>query len=168
MKKVFIITLKILTIAMALALILSGCQKRKPKDIEVIFVRNYFIENYYEDKIDFNNKQHWKAGPINRSQKVEDYIFVCDLEDEKITDFLNAIKEYELLSWEGEYRLTGEYHDGHQWSINIIFSDSTSTGAYGDNNYPETYDEIREALENLTGSIILDEKSGLYKRRYPD
>ena len=157
-KNVSIIYLKITIAIIALTIILIGCKKSEPPDIEVIYVRNYNISYYYEYKIDLKNKQYSKAGPLDRSQNVEDYELVCELEDHKIDEFLCTVSEYKLLFWKELYKLPGEHHDGHQWSIKVIFTDSTSTGTNGDNHYPDTYDEMRIALKNLTGYVILDEK----------
>jgi len=156
MKIVLNTTLKIFMIAMLIfVLILSGCKKNKPPDIEVIVVRNYFFDNQYIDRIDLKNKEYWKAGPIKTSLSEVEYTFVCDLEDNKITDFLRAAQAYGFLSWEEEYLPEGIIYDGHQWGIVIHFSDSTEKGMYGDNSYPETWDEMYKAFKDLTGSVIL-------------
>jgi len=147
-QKIFMIAILIF------ALILSGCKKDKPPDIEVIDVRNYYFENQYMDRIDFINKEYWIAGPIQSSLSEVEYTFVCDLEDNKITDFLHAVHEYGFLSWEEEYLPEGIIYDGHRWGIVIHFSDSTEKSIYGDNRYPETWDEMSMAFEDLSGSIV--------------
>ena len=131
----------------------EGCQ-RKVKDIEVIIVRNYNIGYYFEDKIDLKNMRHEKAGPLLTSHKVMDYTYACDLDKEKIVDFLRSARRNRLLSWKDEYFPEQYIHDGYIWEIIIYFTDSTFKEIYGDNCYPETWNEMSDAFEALTGSII--------------
>ena len=164
MKKSGIIISVAIMICVMLSASITGC-KEKEKNIDIIIVRNYYMSNYTEDKIDLTNKKYWTAGPINNSLDVEEYTFVCDLDEEKISDFLRAAKQNKFLSWEKEYILPGSYHDGHQWSINICFNDLTVQESYGDNDYPDAWDEMLKAFKELTDNYILGEKSSLYERR---
>ena len=126
MKNIYFRVLIFIIGTMALIFSLSSCQKAT-KDIEIIIIRNYIREVSYEDKIDLTNKQYWESGPLDRSEEVEKYNFVCDLDDKKITEFLLAAKEHEFLSWEEEYRPDQIICDGVQWKITIYFTDSTDS-----------------------------------------
>ena len=154
MQKACCVALRIINTVIILMILLSGCTKLNKNEIEVICVRNGYMQNYYEDKIDIKNKQYLRAGPLKGSETVEHYTFICDLEDDRIADFLSAVKDYGFLSWKEEYLPKGIIHDGHQWGIVIVFSDGTEKGIYGDNRYPDTWDEMSIAYEDLTGHII--------------
>ena len=157
MKKALTISRKILMIIIISSLLLSGCQsdkqkREKPWEIEVIYIENSYFGNRYIDKIDLVNKEHWIAGPITYSQD-EEYSFVCNLDDGKIASFLHDVEKYKFLLWEEEYS-PGIIHDGHVWSIEVCFSDNTEKVMRGHNQYPETWDEMSIAFEDLTGSIV--------------
>ena len=125
------------------------------KDIEEIYVLNIYMDRYYLNKIDLINKEFSKADLANDTHKEQEYTFVCDLDDKRISDFILAVDDYKLLSWEEEYLPAGIIHDGHRWAIWIYFSDSTQQSMYGHNRYPETWNEMYLAFEELTGYVVL-------------
>jgi len=158
MKRIFTLFLIDVAIAIVLLSLLAGCQKENLVDIEVIYVSHQLFENTYINKIDLVNKVYSSTLPINTS-KNNGNEFVCDLDDDKIETFRRNVKEYDFLSWEGEYKWPGEYYDGHMWSITICFSDSTEKTVYGHMRYPETWNEMSDAFERLTDSYVLGKRS---------
>ena len=143
--------------AVVFVVCIDGCQN-KTQDVEMIIIRNYVREIYYEDRVDFLHMIYERAGPLSTSVLAKDnnYIFVCDLCEKKTTEFFRAVKKSRLLFWEDEYLPEHEIYDGLQWEIIIMFTDSTKKVIYGDNSYPDTWNKMAEAFEELTNHIIIN------------
>ena len=151
MRKVILSVLLVLIVCAGL----SACQEPYQKKIDEIYVYrgNRFapVPTY---KIDLKNQKFfeylWSALP--------EYRFVRDLSAEKIEEFLRESARCEFTEWKERYTNIN-VADGHQWKIIVTFSDSSSITSEGGNKYPETWDGMYAALENLTGENILVHKS---------
>ena len=74
---------------------------------------------------------------------------IAYLEDAKVHEFLMAAEEIGFLSWKDQYVPDPHITGGFQVWIRIVFSDSTEKKVYGFNAYPEKWDEMWDALNEL-------------------
>ena len=170
MKKKRILQIAALVLA-ALAAATFADFDNDAKGIDTIRVSNYdYWTGFYEYKIDLKNKQLWEytartaVGPYiprDESAENEGYTFVRDLEDGNIRAFLNSAARYGFAGWDTSYNNLNTY-DGYQWGITITFSDGSEKEMSGSNAYPDAWDKMRGAFENLTGENILRFESATY------
>jgi len=121
---------------------------------------------YAEFIIDFVENKVWKyySAPgygcsyRDKSAKNEGYDYIRSLSDEETGVFMRESARLGLTKWEREYREVGLL-DGHEWGIVIHFFDRTRQSARGYNEYPETWDKMREAFLELTGEDVLMRKA---------
>jgi hypothetical protein len=137
--------------------------KTYQKPIDVIYIyHEAFGQRYPEYKIDLKNKQFWEFTSdgydnfITRDSSAENegFTFVCSLNEEKIETFILKSSRYGFTKWKNTYK-NKNILDGHQWGITILFSDSTKKEIIGSNKYPETWNEMYDTFESLTGKNIL-------------
>ena len=128
-----------------------SCQKSESdSDIEVIYLRYAYEDNNYYRKIDLINKEYWKSGPRKYEQDV-DYQFVSSLEDDSIVIFLEECNRNGFLTWDEEYLPDYPSFNSNWWWITIQYSDASEKKMCGHGLYPDTWDEVRNALKALTG-----------------
>lgn len=84
----------------------------------------------------------------------EGYSLVTDFDGGKIAAFLQAAERYGFADWEESY-IEYAVADGDVWRIEINFSDGTTKSISGNSAYPETWEEMSVALEELTGKRFL-------------
>jgi len=155
-----------------LASIFSGCTKTDEKEqfmtyqkkINEIYVYHSELGLHSpEYKIDLKNKQFWEfvCDWSNKELRIRDsssenegFTYVCDLDQEKIDDFIRKSSRYGFTLWDNSY-YNNNIEDGHQWGIIITYFDSSQYKITGSNEYPETWDKMLKAFEDLTGSDIL-------------
>ena len=117
---------------------------------------------FEEYEIDFSQKKFTilvRGGFIGMTNEVKkDNPTIKILEDESINAFLLTAQEKGFTEWEKFYD-NDVVDGGHQWGILVSFSDGTEKEIRGSNAYPETWNEICDAFQNLTGENILFTKS---------
>jgi len=168
LKKLFPLALVVL-----LAVLLVGCNFATPKEIDVVYVsyRDETGRIGYEQKVDLKEKQLWKysstaydpnrivpSGPMAEN---EGFVFVRDLDDDKIASFRREAERYGFANWADEY-INPNVCDGDRWDIAIGFSDGTTKTVVGSNAYPTTWDKMFMAFEKLAGERILLFESDYY------
>ena len=160
MKKLFIFTLIFI-----LPLLLISCSTEPvERDISNIYIYHCGggSRPYEEYKIDFKNNKFtilYRGGYTGRIDEVKkDSPVVKSLSDSSIDEFFEAKKEYGFDNWENEY-INNAFEDGHEWGIVIDYSDGNKKEIKGSNAYPETWDEMFVAFENLTGENVLRVKA---------
>ena len=150
-------------IAFILCLMVVGCQDHDQKEIDQVYIyHSGFGQITPEYKIDLKNKALWayKSDLMenyqerNRESENEGFTFVCNLESEKIEDFIEKSIRNGFTKWHGFYD-NPNICDGHQWGIEITYADQTATEISGSNRYPNTWNKMRKAFEELTGEDIL-------------
>ena len=147
-------------------LLLGSCSMNRSNDknrsISEIYVYHYSetADPFEEYKIDFVNKEFTIlarekvfAGAQGHAVK-RDSPVVKKLSDDMIEDFLKAAKKNKFADWEEHYA-DPDIMDGHQWRIDITFSDGTVKEISGSNAYPKTWDAMYRAFERLTGEKVL-------------
>ena len=112
-----------------------------------------------EYKIDFSGKQlleYMATDYAERDEMLENegYTLVGSLDDEKIAAFFEDCDEYGFNDWEEDYSRQ-DIMDGHQWGIFVTFADGSVKKVHGSNAYPETWNEMKTAFENLTDRNVL-------------
>ncbi len=107
----------------------------------------------YEISSDYENYE-----PRNSDAENEGFTLVSELSDEEVEDFLEQCDRYNIAKWKSQY-MNDDICDGHQWGMIILFTDGTHKEISGSNAYPGTWDEMREAFEDLTGEDILSVSS---------
>ena len=168
---------RILTISLLLLVCIcfSSCQKtyqtpkgvktyQKPIDLIYVY-HEAFGQRFPEYKVDIKNKQFWEFisnsyenfVARDTTSKNEGFTFVCSLSEDKIETFILESSRNGFTNWKDTYE-NDNILDGHQWGIIIMFSDSTKKEISGSNQYPETWNKMFEAFENLTGENILLQK----------
>lgn len=85
-------------------------------------------------------------------------LFIKDLGNDEIQVFLRESARFGLTQWEERYVDPG-ICDGHQWGITIYFADGEKMESRGSNAYPETWDDMNAAFNELTGENVLLYKS---------
>ena len=153
-----------LLFAIAVSFCLFGCSPEDHREVSVIYIshsRFGYVEHEY--KVDLRNKEFWKyrledySSRDNRRDEMsenEGFSFVGDLTTKEIEDFSAAMKRFAFTTWEGDYGDSGG-HDGHQWSMIIVFLDGTMQVSSGSNMYPKRWREMFTAFEDLTGERAL-------------
>jgi len=140
--------------------ILVNSVNQEVKDIDEIYVFfggfGFIVREY---KIDFVNKKLWEFQTVpggsgrDSSAVNEGYTFVGNLNDVKIADFFKECTKYGLANWERSY-VEEDIMDGVQWGIEVKYTDSTVLLSGGSNKFPGTWNNIGDALLNLTGKNI--------------
>ena len=133
------------------------------KDIDVIYIEHGgFDMQTSEYKIDLKEKkfyQYISKGfethiPRDKSAENEGFSFVSDLDEENIATFIRSSARYGFTKWKDKYD-DPNVEDGHQWGIRIVFADGTEKQVYGSNKYPQTYEKMADAFQQLTDTKIL-------------
>ncbi len=168
----WVIIRRVTTVFLLILICFTSCQKNDQtsigvdtdqKTIDAIYIyHEAFGQRYPEYKIDLINKKFWEFtsdGYENftardSSSDNEGFTFVCNLEDDKIETFILDSSRYGFTNWEKSYK-NNNIVDGHQWGITIMFSDSKKKEIIGSNKYPETWNDMYEAFENLTDKNVL-------------
>ena len=141
--------------------IITGSVDKEVKNINVIylsFTQLGLVTQEY--KIDFVSKKVWEFDIRNGIQwrdptaENEGYTFAGDLSDEKISSFLKDCSTYGMENWE-EFYDNKTIIDGLQWSLKVVYSDSTIMKSAGSNAYPETWNEMQGAFQRLIGKTWL-------------
>ena len=158
MKRIYL-----LTVIFLLLICTSGCSKSNQKDIDEIYIYHSALGQIFSEyKIDFTDESCWKYTTgiygryVRRDKSLENegFTFVSDLDAEKIEQFLKDAARCGLTRWESSYINEGVF-DGHQWGMIITYADATQSSVSGSNKYPETWDKMLKAFENLTGENVL-------------
>ena len=104
-----------------------------------------YFEGYYEVVMDFQSRKlQWKHSGAGSEQSYEMTI------GKNILDtFIEELKMLDLLNWRAKYIEPGVC-DGTQWSIEII-KNSRNIKKYGENKFPEEWDEFCGAIERISG-----------------
>jgi len=152
----------LLTVIFLLLICTSGCSKSNQKDIDEIYIyHSAFEQKNLEYKIDFANRSFWKYTSyfnnyVQRDESLENegFIFASDLDVEKVEQFMRDSAQYGLTLWESSY-VNYNVLDGHQWGMIITYADTTQSSVSGSNEYPETWDKMLKAFEDLTGENVL-------------
>jgi len=151
-------------------LILASCSKNITNtNIKNIYVYHCLESSipFEEYDIDFQSRKFTiiqREGFIDRPDEVKkDSPVKKSLSVNSIEEFINAVEKYGFLDWENEYENIRGLRDGHQWGIDITFIDGTKKEIKGSNNYPDTWNEMLIAFENLTGENVLYTKSDWVK-----
>lgn len=164
-KKISIFFLCIILIGVTL----SGCKSEKnyQKEIANIYIRHSsFGTEDTEYKIDIENKEFWQfVGDDmsyefwrDESDENEGFTFVSQIDEDKIAVFERESARHGFTDWNQSYD-NDNVMDGHQWSIVINYADGTTQNVSGSNAYPDTWDDLREDFQDLTGEDVLDVSS---------
>ncbi|MBP8081786.1 MAG: hypothetical protein KAZ87_01160 [Spirochaetes bacterium] len=166
MKKIFIIT--VLAIIVHIFVSCGGASLRK-SDLNSIYVyHSSFGWRNPEYKIDFkeNMVYEFKADDYrtkrNEKAKNQGYQNSVKITEGKLDEFLKESRKIGFFKWNGFYNDEGIL-DGHQWGIEIVFSDGQKKKISGSNKYPAAWDEMYSEFEKLTGKNILLLKSNWMK-----
>ena len=73
-----------------------------------------------------------------------------DLCGDEIEEFFRASARYGLESWNGKTLHHPEIQGGLSWYLEVVYSDSTTMSARGQNVFPDTWDYWHNALMDLT------------------
>ena len=160
-KKIMIV---IFLIAALIIIIIGGCMLD-------IFKKDIKIENI--KKLDFQITQNMSMyGTTNYLLKCEDKCIVtikpCDIPDEKaqevelsqeqvkaIEDLLN---KYHVGKWDGFNKVDKRILDGRSFSISISLENGETISAHGYMKYPKNYQEVRDGLQDIIGSLYIEKE----------
>ena len=114
-------------------------------------------------KVDLSRRNFWvyEHSPMkgrNEKAPFEGFCFAGRLGKGKIAAFLETADEYGFAGWEGDYdheRDEDPMPGGGPWHVTIVFADGATKESTGYFDYPEHWDEMREAFKALTGKDIL-------------
>ena len=81
---------------------------------------------------------------------------------ELAAELAQVVIDCDMESWSGVYSTGYEVLDGECFSLEMAFADGTIVSAYGDNAFPERYDEAAGALD----AIFQREKAGAIAGTY--
>jgi len=163
-----------LALVALLVVVLVGCNFANAKGIDSIYVsyRDEVGRVFYEQKLDLKEQKLWKyssssyesnrIAASNPLAENEDFVFVCDLEENGIESFRREAERFGFAGWKEQY-INPEICDGDQWDITILFSDGATKTIIGRNAYPSTWDKMYKAFEKLAGERILLFKSDHYR-----
>ncbi len=97
-------------------------------------------------------------APRDPDAENEGFTPVSELSAEAVSKFRAQCEILNLTDWKEEY-YNNDICDGHQWGMTIRFADGSERQIFGSNEYPDTWDDMREAFEELTGSDVLQVSS---------
>jgi len=135
------------------------------KTIDVIYIRHWGHppSPEYEYKVDLKEGKLWSfqyevlkedSALRDKTAENEGFVFVSDLDEDKIEVFRRKARLYGFDQWREEHR-----HDlvqgGNCWQITIVYSDETEKTMFGYAAYPLTWNQMHDAFEELTGEKIL-------------
>ena len=72
-----------------------------------------------------------------------------ELSDDKIHLFWQTINEIDVWNWKREYSPEEEMLDGHIWELNLTSNTGRSKKVWGQHTYPENFNYLIKALNNL-------------------
>jgi hypothetical protein len=162
MKKVCLIFAALLMLLCVSSCSEPGQVRSYQKEIDEIYVyHSSFGLRYPEYKLDFVNRTFWMYTSdlwsyVERDTSAENegFVFVSDLDEEKIKRFFIESARYGFTRWEESY-VEENIYDGHQWGVVITYADGTQQAVRGSNKYPETWDKMVKEFEDLVGQKIL-------------
>jgi hypothetical protein len=97
-------------------------------------------------------------APRDPDAENEGFTLVSELSEEAVETFRDQCEHFKLTRWKDEY-YNDDICDGHQWGMTIRFADGSERQIHGSNEYPGTWDDMREAFEELTSQDILQVSS---------
>ena len=138
----------------------GGQAQSSQNDIETIyFSRNaVLLKDAYKTayKVDLKNQAYYRMDGSLSAVKDwgtdsgdRGFKFVSELSADKVDAFLLESARLGLAQWKDSYEKLAL--DGASWDIVILFSDGQRKEVHGENDYPETWDELHQALLTLTG-----------------
>lgn len=121
-----------------------------------------------EYRIDLDDRSLWifipawddydEYAPRDPDAENEGFTLMFELPAEAIETFRDQCEQFKLTRWKDEY-YNDDICDGHQWGMTIQFADGSERQIHGSNEYPGTWDDMREAFEELTGKDVLQVRS---------
>ena len=84
----------------------------------------------------------------------EGYTLVGEFSYEEFEKFWVSAQKTGFMNWDDEY-IDWDVLDGTQWEMVITSYDGSVKKIYGSNAYPESWNDLGEALKELTGIDIL-------------
>ncbi len=88
----------------------------------------------------------------------EPRLFDADLAEE----LRKVVQEYDMEAWDGFNKSNAYVLDGISFSLAMRFADGFSVHAYGDNVFPENYDEATERIEAILQKDKMASLAGTY------
>ncbi|MDR1820965.1 MAG: hypothetical protein LBQ91_00865 [Oscillospiraceae bacterium] len=140
-------------------------EKNYQKDIDTIYVCPWSVFRHAADepayKIDLKNNAYLQIKTYASETKDEwgsedgdrGFQFVSRLEDSNIDVFFRESARLGLTKWRAEYN-NYDVLDGSSWYMKIVFSDGTVKEMSGVNAYPDTWDDMMGAFEDLVGEPL--------------
>lgn len=172
---------KILTLCLLCILVFTtvGCQANsvRSNELDIAYIYVAFSENGYispEYKIDLKSGQFYAfySGADNRREnrdsleKNEGFYHIKNLKNKKINDFIDKCKIYGFIEWEESYMvedpLAASAPEGTYiaavsttWTVSIVYCDGTEKIIRGNYSYPDTWTQMGEAFQDMTGVDVL-------------
>ena len=141
----------------------DGSRERNyQKDIYVIYYCHWDVTIAIEDttayKIDLQNSSFYEITSGAEYSKDQwgtalgdsDFVFVSVLQDGAVDDFFRQVARHGITNWERSYR-DDTISGGSTWYIKILFFDGTTMESSGTNKYPDTWENVMQDFEDLTG-----------------
>ena len=140
----------------------GGQARNYQKDIDTIYYCHWAVFRAMGDttayKIDLKNKAFYEitTEAENSSDRWGtddgdvDFVLVSSLQGEDIDTFFRQTARHGFTHWARFYQ-DHTVLDGATWNEKIVFSDGTIKESSGTNKYPETWGDIMQDFEDLTG-----------------
>ncbi|MBR5345418.1 MAG: hypothetical protein IK127_06295 [Clostridia bacterium] len=91
----------------------------------------------------------------------EDETRPFDLAYEK--EIETVIETYNILSWDGFDKSNPYVLDGESFTLELRYADGTSVRAYGDNSFPENYNDAMDSIEAILEKEKMSRMAGTYR-----
>ena len=73
-------------------------------------------------------------------------------------NFINEINKIKIFEWQKEYQPKDcEICDGEQWELEVIYTDDTKIESYGNNAYPDEWENFFGLVNGVSNLLVEDE-----------
>lgn len=148
-------------VCLSAALFLSACTTRADdyqNRVASLYIYNQnFDVKTSEFLLDFDESRFYSFSPTDHllirisSDDNQGYTTVAALSPERVDAFFRNVTRYGLWDWkpnEADINILGDY----QWGMVITFRSGETQTIYCRNAFPDTWENVREAFETLTGN----------------
>ena len=138
-------------------LLLCGCSSPEVGTIDTIYIsETLWGQTFPEYKIDLQNKEVWSYTvpsvedykPRDTTAENEGFVFVGNLTDDEVAEFLEDCKEYRFTSWNELYE-DDSVSDSVWYRIEIRYQDGSTQTVAAFNKYPKTWNEMMGSISQL-------------------
>ena len=151
--KVFLIILLLISVLSGI----GGCSYERPDIVEIPDVQKLSFSKAGSEVPEITYAEFSREE--NRTAVYIEYAYYDKYESIEDLSIMDSIKEilqkYDVIKWDGFNKTESDIFDGHSFNIDVVFTDGTEIKAYGNNAFPENYNDVFAELNDLTKAFYI-------------